>query len=242
MRYEELNYALYLKNYKMKKNSVEINTCYKSDKKLEKLRLNAKKKLEKQQSRIREKMLRDIENSKTNIIINYNKKLSSMQSKHNKVLQNKERKILWKKPLKKNIKIKSRAAYFNDLLTEIQLFAKLRDSDVLWYWECITCWKRVFYKKANWWHCISRKNRLTAYLEENINLQCVGCNKYLSWNYSEYYIKIDEKYWIWTYDRLSKLKWPLDVSVERIKEQITIYKQKNKQLLSTKNLECTQEM
>ncbi len=220
------------------KTATEINNDYKLQKKLENLKIKQKEKIEKQQLSLMRKREIALEKAKNNININYEKKMAKLVSNQIKIQKRLERKILWKKPLKSLEKKISFSKRFDDLLYFIQKFVRLRDTWPDWYGNCITCWKRIFWKNWFWWHAITRKQKRSAYLEECINLQCYYCNWPLAWNYWEYRIELDKKYGKWTYDRLKSMKWPLNVNNDWIKEQKKIYKQKIKQLLDTKNNDC----
>lgn len=218
--------------------TVKINQAYKIQKKLQKLERDSKKKLLKQQLAMKKKKEQDIQKAKDDIILNYQKKLISMQKYHQSRLEKQKRKIEWKKLLKKHTKKKSYAKHFNELLTLIQKFARLRDSNKLWYWNCITCWKEVFWKDANGWHAITRMQKRSAVLEECINLQCSYCNWELHWNYWEYRYALDNKYWAWTYERLKAMKWPSELTIDDICKLKIEYKEKIQQLLWTKIEQC----
>lgn len=51
--------------------------------------------------------------------------------------------------------------------------------------ECFTCRKKDHWKKLQAGHFISRKHYSTRWNEENVQVQCVGCNVY---RYGEQYI------------------------------------------------------
>jgi hypothetical protein len=114
----------------MKKTAFEINNEYKINKKLEKLRQNHIKKVEKQQLRLIQKRESAIQKLKDDINIDFEKKQARLLSKQKKVLQRQERKILGKKQLKSLENTKSLFKHREDLLYLIQKFARLRDTDV----------------------------------------------------------------------------------------------------------------
>jgi len=224
------------------KTAVENSNDYKLQKRLEHFKKKQQEKIKKQQSRLMKKREEALKKVRDEVIIDFEKKKARLLSKQKKIQQRLERKILGKKSLKSLEKKISFAKRFDDLLYLIQKFARLRDTWPDWYWNCITCWKRIHRKEANGWHCITRKNKKTAYLEENINLQCIYCNQHLWWNIWKYIEAIDNKYGKWTYKRLKSIKWPIEVSNEWIEQQKKIYKQKIKELLDNKNMECKSEM
>lgn len=72
--------------------------------------------------------------------------------------------------------------------------------------ECITCNKLIPAKQAHAGHFVQRGCKLTRYDEENVNLQCSGCNTF---RYGEQYKHgraIDMKYGDGTADRLMALE------------------------------------
>jgi hypothetical protein len=130
----------------------------------------------------------------------------------------------------------------------VQKYARLRDSDVYGYWYCISCWNKVHYKKADWWHYISRRFMISAFDPDNIHLQCKTCNKpahrwWKDWNILEYRPRLIQKIWIWKVTKLENDKnaiknWTFTELESLIKE----FNHKNKQLLQNKKLDCKQEM
>jgi len=51
--------------------------------------------------------------------------------------------------------------------------------------ECVTCGKKDHWKKLQAGHFISRKHYATRWNEDNVEVQCVGCNVY---RYGEQYL------------------------------------------------------
>jgi len=51
--------------------------------------------------------------------------------------------------------------------------------------ECVTCGKQDHWKKLQAGHFISRKHYATRWNEDNVEVQCVGCNVY---RYGEQYL------------------------------------------------------
>jgi hypothetical protein len=90
-------------------------------------------------------------------------------------------------------------------------YVRLRDSELVggiqWEGQCISCDKVYtvrFYdedkqkwrwgKQDNIGHFVGRGNLYLRYSDENCNLQCVRCNKWLSGNNAAYHKAIDYKY------------------------------------------------
>ncbi len=116
----------------------------------------------------------------------YEKTLDKYLKDQNRRFEKLKREIEWKKPLKKLEKKDSLKPLKKKLYELVQKYARLRDSDKYGRGKCISCWKRVRWEKADGGHYISRSNMSTAFDENNIHLQCKGCNGMLHWNLIEY--------------------------------------------------------
>lgn len=83
-------------------------------------------------------------------------------------------------------------------------YVRLRDSELVageWVGRCISCPKKyVVYRAGKWTnfvdngHFVGRGHHVTRYEEENCNLQCKRCNKWLGGNYTKYRFALNEKY------------------------------------------------
>lgn len=90
-------------------------------------------------------------------------------------------------------------------------YVRLRDSELVgninWEGQCISCEKiyviRWFDEDKQKWrwgkqdnagHFVGRGNFSLRYSDENVNMQCVRCNKWLSGNNASYHKAIDYKY------------------------------------------------
>lgn len=110
------------------------------------------------------------------------------------------------------------------------LAVRLRDSSN-GYGVCITCSKPIHYKQAHAGHFQSRRHSATRYDEENVNLQCVGCNTFRGGEQYQYAIAVDDKYGKGTARKLAKKaqeyhKFTDDELLEIIhdsKEQVKFY-------------------
>lgn len=80
-------------------------------------------------------------------------------------------------------------------------YVRLRDSDN-GYGRCITCDKRLHWKDAHAGHFQKRKYYETRWDEENVNLQCAGCNTYNDGEQYQYAKALDFKYGAGTADKL----------------------------------------
>lgn len=134
---------------------------------------------------------------------------------------------------KKSPKQKSRSQLVKELDMIFSRYVRKRDSDKYGYCACITCGKKHQWSdgsKMNAGHFMSRGKFATRWVEENVNAQCVACNKWQAGRQYEHGIKIDEKWGDGTAERLliqSNLKGP---SVQEIKELLDLYTKKFEQL------------
>ena len=126
-------------------------------------------------------------------------------------------------------------------------YVRLRDSEVIeeQFWgKCITCEKRFliafrdpvtgklrFTNLVDNGHFVSRGYMATRYEEENCNLQCKRCNKWLNGNLTKYRVALDEKYGDGTAEKLEHMalenkgltKLYLEEVIHDSKEQIKFY-------------------
>lgn len=72
-------------------------------------------------------------------------------------------------------------------------YVRLRDSSG-GYGNCITCQRSYHWKQAQAGHFVSRSCNLLRYNEQNVNLQCVGCNMFKGGDQYEYAKQLDLKY------------------------------------------------
>lgn len=97
------------------------------------------------------------------------------------------RKADMKKGVKKVSQLKKMAdKYFSQ-------YVRLRDSEN-GYGECISCGEKKHWKNAQAGHFVSRSVNALRYDEENVNLQCVGCNMFKQGNQYAYAKALDLKY------------------------------------------------
>lgn len=132
------------------------------------------------------------------------------------------------------------------LLIILQLFARLRDSDQHWWGHCISCWVKIHYKHANWWHYIAATFRSVCCNLFNINMQCPECNRRMSdWDEevtANYRRNLIEKNWIEVMLSLESMKQQEIVNpvkygklhTDFIEEEMEYYKPIVKLMLSKK--------
>ena len=70
---------------------------------------------------------------------------------------------------------------------------------------CITCDKMLPMSQAHAGHFQSRRYNSTRWNEENVNLQCAGCNTFRHGEQYMYGVGIDKKYGNGTSKKLAKL-------------------------------------
>ena len=167
-------------------NTLEQNKIYKQQKKLELAQQKKDQMIQKRMKQLEEKREKFLKEMKEKAQQKYERTLDKYLKDQNRRFEKLKRQIEWKKPLKKLEKKESLKPLKNKLYELVQKYARLRDSDKQWRWKCISCWKKVKWDKADWWHYISRSNMSTAFNENNIHLQCKGCNWMLHWNLIEY--------------------------------------------------------
>lgn len=65
-------------------------------------------------------------------------------------------------------------------------YVRLRDADQYGMIRCISCGKRVHWKQADAGHYVGRSNMSLRYDGNNVNAQCVICNRFKSGNLKKY--------------------------------------------------------
>lgn len=128
---------------------------------------------------------------------------------------------------KKRPKVKTIAKHIKETATIFSKYIRLRDSEPNskgeWWGECISCLRPYMVYDGKWnrqvnaGHFVSRTQQIITFDEENVNLQCVRCNKHLSGNLLQYEINLDKKYGDDTGQRLRELakknldfQWKID--------------------------------
>jgi hypothetical protein len=80
-------------------------------------------------------------------------------------------------------------------------YVRLRDS-VDGYGQCITCDRTYHWKQAQAGHFVSRSCNFLRYNDENVNLQCSGCNLFKAGDQYQYAKNLDLKYGTGTAEKL----------------------------------------
>lgn len=136
--------------------------------------------------------------------------------------------------IKKAIKVK-KTSLAARACRQIQLYAKLRDTDANGNGKCVSCGSVVPWEKANGghWQPKGRTYNSACLMEENVHFQCCTCNLYLGGNpagYSEFmYRKYDDE----TLSRIKSASYKIS-DKDELQRLHDFYKNKNKALAKTK--------
>ena len=135
------------------------------------------------------------------------------------------------KPKPKPKKQKSVAKLREEAAVLLQRLVRMKAADADGLAQCVTCGKKQHYKDMDGGHFISRRWTATKLVEENIHVQCKGCNQYASGRYDDYTLYMVDTYGIEMVRELNQKKRELckqnrieleDMKIElkvRIKEQ-----------------------
>ncbi len=139
--------------------SISIFSKYKDDKRIQKEISKRQQTIEKARNRWSEKIQKEIENSKNNIVARNEKQLARFEKKQRIQAEKKARDILWVKQTKKTIKRTSDSVKYwrSKAYAEFQLYARLARSLSNWI---VYIWPSEFshYKTTQWWHIYSKHN------------------------------------------------------------------------------------
>lgn len=120
----------------------------------------------------------------------------------------------------------------------IQLYVKLLETDENGYGYCCSCGKSKSWHELQGGHFQPKGiNYNGACLEEeNVHIQCVGCNNYRQGNPAGYSKFMLDKYGEDVIDYIKQKSYEI-LDIEEAREMAKIYKQKCKDLVKTKNFE-----
>jgi len=107
-------------------------------------------------------------------------------------------------------------------------YIRLKSADDDGFVTCVTCGKNAHYKKGmQAGHYVSRSHNATRYSDDNVHVQCTGCNLFKSGNMDEYALFMIDKYGIEKLDELNKRKQEIkQFTTQELEELITHYKEK----------------
>ena len=150
-----------------------------------------------------------------------------LKSKCIKVFVEKTKEQQWKKTkAKAKLDLMTLSDYLKLAQQVFNKFIRLRDKGQV----CISCQKKPL--KENAGHFFNANNHYNVRFDErNVHLQCEHCNTYLSANLIEYQRNLIHKIGIESYNELeADARKTRKFTKEELKEIITEYKQKVKQL------------
>ena len=132
---------------------------------------------------------------------NYQKYTAWQYRSKRRVLKKKmSQKVIKKRKISKKNTV---SHWKKELWTVFSKYIRLRDSDKYGYCQCISCGARIFWKKAQAGHFISKANGNKLYFDEqNVNAQCYRCNINLGGNSYVYSIGLNRKYGEGTAEKL----------------------------------------
>ena len=120
----------------------------------------------------------------------------------------------------------------------IQLYVRLLESDENGYGYCCSCGRMTPWGESNGGHFQSKGTHYNAAFmeEDNVHLQCEGCNCYLQGNVAGYAQYMQKRYGDEVIEYLKQKSYE-KLELEEVQELARIYKQKCKDLAKTKNFE-----
>ncbi len=116
-----------------------------------------------------------------------------------------------------------------ELWNLVSLWIRQKDADDDGFVKCATCGEIRHWKYMDAGHFISRRNKITKFLEINLAPQCHDCNRFKEGKPEEFAKYIDKKYGSGTAQYLESLsKQSIHISRIDYIQQIEIYKEKLK--------------
>lgn len=118
------------------------------------------------------------------------------------------------------------------------LYIRLKYSDKNWMCTCISCWKKLYYKKMHNCHWISRGKMLYRFDEDNCRPWCPWCNTYDEYNHLKIFEnKLIKKLGKKRVEEMKiKSKEIKQFKIFELEEMIEYYKKKIKYYIDNKNL------
>jgi hypothetical protein len=120
----------------------------------------------------------------------------------------------------------------------MQLYARLRDSDIHGFGTCCSCGQTVPWEKLEGGHFQpkGRHYNSAAFDPRNINGQCTSCNCFLQGNPAGYKTFMEEKYGPDIFEELFLMSKKIR-NKEELEELLKEYRQKNRELAKEKTFE-----
>ena len=123
-------------------------------------------------------------------------------------------------------------------------YIRRRDTNEQWYWTCISSWQMLY--RLNWQAGHYIPNGSCKYLtwnEDNVHMQSMADNVWKHWNLIRYRENLIKKIWIEKVEELESCKNNIKQWKEyEMLEMINKYKEKAKQLISTKTINVQLEI
>jgi hypothetical protein len=85
--------------------------------------------------------------------------------------------------LRKDLQI---GTFANLVAKDLQKAIRMEAADDRGICRCVTCGKKGHYKRMQGGHFVPGRRQSILFVEENIHVQCISCNNYLSGNVMEY--------------------------------------------------------
>jgi hypothetical protein len=85
--------------------------------------------------------------------------------------------------LRKDLQI---GTFANLVAKDLQKAIRMEAADDRGICRCVTCGKKGHYKRMHGGHFVPGRRQSILFIEENIHVQCISCNNYLSGNVMEY--------------------------------------------------------
>ena len=141
------------------------------------------------------------------------------------------------KKKKKAKKKKSIKTLKNKATKIFQLYIRLRDTDSEGNGKCCSCGREVTYLNSNAGHFASRSHIRTLFDEENVHIQCIGCNGW-GGNPDGYALFMIDKYGVNKIRLLNSKKIkPLKISALDYEEIIYLYNEKVDNIKNERGIE-----
>ncbi len=117
----------------------------------------------------------------------------------------------------------------SELWRLVSLWIRQKDADENGMVKCVTCGDSYHWRDVDAGHFISRRNKITKFLEINLGPQCSGCNRFEDGRPAVFARYIDQKHGSGTAQYLESLsKQSIHISRIDYIQQIENYKEKLK--------------